>query len=85
MFEDQRGTMSGPICHPPNPPDHPEYAVYDYEIYPETYLESNFFVLINTCNSAYIADTIGQNWAVFMKDMETTSSLTKKSTLKSKQ
>jgi hypothetical protein len=31
------------------------------------------------------ADTIGQNWAVFMKDMENTSSLTKKNTLKSKQ
>ena len=31
------------------------------------------------------ADTIGQIWAVFMKDMETTSWLTKKNTLKSKQ
>ena len=31
------------------------------------------------------ADTIGQNWAFFMKDMETTSWLTKKNTLKSKQ
>jgi hypothetical protein len=26
------------------------------------------------------ADTIGQNWVVFMKDMETTSWLTKKNT-----
>jgi len=31
------------------------------------------------------ADTIGQNWVAFMKDMETTSWLTKKNTLKSKQ
>jgi hypothetical protein len=31
------------------------------------------------------ADTIGKNWVAFMKDMETTSWLTKKNTLKSKQ
>ena len=31
------------------------------------------------------ADTIGQIWAVFIKDLETTSLLTKKNTLKSKQ
>jgi hypothetical protein len=57
MFEDQRGTMEGPIHHPADPPDNPEYAVFDYEIYPETDLKKHFFVLINTCNSAYIEDT----------------------------
>jgi hypothetical protein len=58
MFEDQRGTMSGPIYHSANPPDHPEYAVFDYNIYPETDMERHFFVFINACNSAYIGDSL---------------------------
>jgi len=62
MFEDQRGTMEGADYHvipPGGSPDNPGYAVYDYEIYDETDLENHFFVLINTCNSAYIDDTFG--------------------------
>ena len=58
MFEDQRGTMSTGIHHPAYPPDHPEYAVFDYNIYPETDMERHFFVFINACNSAYIGDKL---------------------------
>jgi hypothetical protein len=58
MFEDQRGTMSGTVAHQ-WPIDHPEYAVYDYEIYERTSVGKYYFVLINACNSAYIDDTLG--------------------------
>jgi hypothetical protein len=61
MFEDQRGTFSGPVCHSP-PPDHPEYGVYDYEIYPKTNLGKYFFVLINACNSAHVNTTYYGQW-----------------------
>ena len=61
MFEDQRGTFSGPVCHSP-PPDHPEYGVYDYEIYPRTNLGKYFFVLINACNSAHVDTTYYGQW-----------------------
>ena len=59
MFEDQRGTYSGPVCHP-YPPDHREYGVYDMEIYPWTGSGKYFFVLINACNSAHNDTTFGQ-------------------------
>jgi hypothetical protein len=60
MFEDQRGTMYGPTYHG-TPADHPEYAVYDYEIYDRTSVGKYLFVLINACNSAYIGDTFGSD------------------------
>jgi hypothetical protein len=60
MFEDQRGTYTGPNYHG-SPIDHPEYAVFDYDIYNNIAADDTFFfVLINACNSAHIADTFGQ-------------------------
>jgi hypothetical protein len=58
MFEDQRGTFTTVESHQ-YPSDHPEYAVFDYEIYPKTDEERNFFTLINACNSACIEDQLG--------------------------
>jgi hypothetical protein len=52
MFEDQRGTFSGPVHH--QNPDNPGYALYDYEIYEKTTTNVAFFAFINTCMSANI-------------------------------
>jgi hypothetical protein len=53
QLEDQRGTFTTEICHGP-PPDHPEYAIYDQEIYAQTSYDTAFFAFINTCMSANI-------------------------------
>ncbi|MCW4001044.1 MAG: hypothetical protein NWE93_12475, partial [Candidatus Bathyarchaeota archaeon] len=52
MIEDQRGTFTTTTFHP-EPADHPEYGVYDQEIYNHT-TDNTFFAFINTCLSARI-------------------------------
>jgi hypothetical protein len=56
MFEDQDGTFGGPKYNESGPTLY-ENAVFDFEIYPRTADGKVFFAFINTCNSAFIADS----------------------------
>jgi hypothetical protein len=62
MFEDQEGTSDAPTWGSAGSTLY-ENAVFDYEIYPRTADGKVFFAFINTCNSAHIADYLGENYA----------------------
>jgi hypothetical protein len=57
LSEDDAGTRSGQM-HPGTGP-HDEHAVFDMDIYPRTALGKIFFAFINTCHSAYAANSLG--------------------------
>ena len=60
-------------------PEHrEEMPQTEYELANRLYIQTLYKI------HSKFADTIGQNWVAFMKDMETTSWLTKKNTLKNK-